>query len=114
VDLEYTGNRDKWMTYLSEQHKAAAAAAEASKTSSDTTSSIQNELLDNMGKTTANQTYYDDSHEDCEEDECSSSPATQQGSELCNAKQGMRAPCVDMNQYVRKDSIPCWSCNLDY
>lgn len=21
---------------------------------------------------------------------------------------------VDMSQYVRKDSIPCWNCNLDY
>ena len=31
----------------------------------------------------------------------------QQGSEM------NKAP-IDMSQYVRKDSIPCWGCNLDY
>jgi hypothetical protein len=31
----------------------------------------------------------------------------QQGSE-------MKQSCPDMSQYVRKDSIPCWNCNLDY
>jgi len=37
----------------------------------------------------------------------SCSNATQQGNEYMNGKE-------DMSKYIKKDSIPCWGCNLDY
>ena len=37
----------------------------------------------------------------------SCSNSTQQGSEYMNGKE-------DMSKYIKKDSIPCWGCNLDY
>lgn len=51
-------------------------------------------------------------------------PSTLQGVEYANGgcANGIIQPSdgssatkpVDMSQYVRKDSIPCWNCNLDY
>lgn len=35
------------------------------------------------------------------------SPASMQGKVFSN-------PAYDMNQYIRKDSIPCYACSLDY
>lgn len=40
------------------------------------------------------------------------SPAAAQGQELATARE-KRCP-KDMNEYIRKDSIPCWNCTLDY
>jgi len=37
----------------------------------------------------------------------SCSNSTQQGNEYMNGKE-------DMSKYIKKDSIPCWGCNLDY
>ena len=37
----------------------------------------------------------------------SCSNSTQQGSEYMNGKE-------DMSKYIKKDSIPCWGCSLDY
>ena len=33
--------------------------------------------------------------------------STQQGSEFRSSRQ-------DMSKFIRKDSIPCWGCSLDY
>jgi len=44
----------------------------------------------------------------CEKEEAPSSDALTQGQEY------KRACDHDMTQYIRKDSIPCWKCNLDY
>lgn len=40
------------------------------------------------------------------------SPAMSQGQEL-STKREKNCP-KDMNEYIRKDSIPCWNCTLDY
>jgi len=44
----------------------------------------------------------------CEKEEAPSSDALTQGQEY------KKACDHDMTQYIRKDSIPCWKCNLDY
>jgi hypothetical protein len=45
----------------------------------------------------------------------SSSASLCQGREYKNACDQNRNTCDhDMTQYIRKDSIPCWKCNLDY
>ena len=36
----------------------------------------------------------------------------QQGQEAVTARE--KACAKDMSQYIRKDSIPCWNCTLDY
>jgi hypothetical protein len=38
---------------------------------------------------------------------CNSSDATQQGQDYMSAKS-------DMSKYIKKDSIPCYGCSLDY
>jgi hypothetical protein len=38
--------------------------------------------------------------------------AEQQGREAVTARE--KACAKDMSQYIRKDSIPCWNCTLDY
>lgn len=40
------------------------------------------------------------------------SPATAQGRELSTSREKLCPK--DMNEYIRKDSIPCWNCTLDY
>lgn len=42
----------------------------------------------------------------------SATPATAQGQELSTARDKFCPK--DMNEYIRKDSIPCWNCNIDY
>ena len=42
-----------------------------------------------------------------ESNETCQSNGVQQGSEYNKNKQ-------DMSEYIRKDSIPCWGCSLDY
>jgi hypothetical protein len=41
------------------------------------------------------------------DDDCSNSHANSQGKEYRKSK-------PDMSQYIKKDSIPCWNCDLDY
>lgn len=41
-----------------------------------------------------------------------SSQALSQGKEYSNA--GHKTNCPDMDDYIKKDSIPCWGCALDY
>jgi hypothetical protein len=51
-------------------------------------------------------------NDSCQKDTCAPSVALSQGREF---KKSHPAPCDhDMSQYIRKDSIPCWKCNLDY
>ena len=40
-------------------------------------------------------------------EDCDGTDSTQQGTEFRSSKQ-------DMSNYIRKDSIPCWGCSLDY
>ena len=109
IDFEYQGDKGKWFDYLSQEHKDAVAAQKAATDAAAAAAATQNQLLNNMGKATGSKVYYDDS-QDCSED---SSPATQQGCELTSAKKNMKCPTVDTNQYVRKDSVPCWGCDLE-
>jgi trimeric autotransporter adhesin len=109
VEWDYQGDKGKWFDYLSQEHKDAVAAQQAAAAAAAQTAENQNKLLNNMGKATASKVYYDDSKE-CEDEP---SPCTQQGKELTNAKKGMKCPTIDTNQYVRKDSVPCWGCDLE-
>ena len=109
VEWDYQGDKGKWFDYLSQEHKDAVAAQEAAKAAAAKAAADQNSLLNNMGKATASKVYYDDSQE-CEDEP---SPCTQQGKELTHAKKNMKCPTVDTNQYIRKDSIPCWGCDLE-
>jgi hypothetical protein len=112
-DMLYDGrSKDKTKDktdYISQEHKDASKAQEDAISRRDVKDMIQNELLNKLGSTTANQMYFDD-QEEC--DDCSS-PATQQGCEMDESNKSRKRPQIDMNQYVRKDSIPCWGCNLE-
>jgi hypothetical protein len=108
-DMLYDGRSKDKINYISQEHKDASEAQEDALTSKDVKDMIQNELLSKLSQTTANQMYFDD-QEECE-DSCS--PATEQGCELDESNRRRKMPPIDMNQYVRKDSIPCWGCNLE-
>jgi hypothetical protein len=108
IDFEYQGDKGKWFDYLSQEHKDAVEAQKTAAAAAAAAALTQNQLLSNMGKATGSQIYYDDG-----DDDTSSSPCTQQGSEHTRAKQSMKCPTVDTNQYVRKDSVPCWGCDLE-
>lgn len=43
-----------------------------------------------------------------------SCPGLAQSSAEQQGKEAITARAVDMSQYIRKDSIPCWNCTLDY
>jgi hypothetical protein len=59
---------------------------------------VHNEALNEQGMTTANsQEYLKDKVRRRRE----------------NMKPNQKRGCPDMSEYVRKDSIPCWGCNLD-
>ena len=55
--------------------------------------------------------YYDDDDEDSD---CDESPSISQGSEHRSVKGAMRQAPIDMNEYIRKDSIPCWGCDITH
>jgi hypothetical protein len=102
----------KWESYMSPEHKRANQMKTGADLARNLKSDIHNKLLQHLGKATANKVYYDDEDED--EDDCDESPSTSQGSEHRSAKSYMRQAPIDMNEYIRKDSIPCWGCNLEH
>jgi hypothetical protein len=53
----------------------------------------------------------------CQDDnECENTTATSQGKEYSSRchKDKSCSQQPDMTQYIKKDSIPCWGCSLDY
>lgn len=101
---------------------AAQAAPEANAKGSaaallrDIQQIVHNELLQNKGMTTANAQplFQAASKEKVLLEEIA--PSLQQGAELKDANCGVRPKYCpkDMNEYIRKDQIPCWGCTLDY
>jgi len=106
LDVNYDGREKCLPDNASDEHKAAHDILLATILKRDINEKVHNELLENMGKTTGNQMYYDDGDEECEGD----SPSTMQGKE--HRKSCHKGP-IDMNEYIRKDSIPCWGCSLE-
>ena len=105
LDVNYDGREKCLPDDISDEHKKAHDLLADAISKRNITEKIHHELLENMGRTTGNQMYYDDD-EDCAED----SPSTMQGKEhskACNKKP------IDMNEYIRKDSIPCWGCSIE-
>ena len=100
----------EWPSYTSEEHKKADEMQCEEEEDQFIKEEVQNKLCNNLGRTTCNQTYYDDKDE---EDECDDSPAINQGREQHSAKKKMKCPTMDMSKYIRKDSIPCWGCNIE-
>lgn len=54
------------------------------------------------------------------ESKAATSPSSQQGKEYDESKpcpaypDGSCPPYPDMSKYIKKDSIPCWNCSIDY
>lgn len=105
LDVNYDGREKCLPDDASDEHKKAHETLLAAILQRDIDEKIHHELLENMGKTTGNQMYYDDG-DDCDDD----SPSTMQGKE--HGKSCYKRP-IDMNEYIRKDSIPCWGCTLE-
>ena len=72
---------------------------------------IRNELIDQLGQGIAMQQAYEDDcnsdDDDCKKEDCDDekTDCTQQGKEVQQQK-------IDMSKYIRKDSIPCWGCDV--
>ena len=76
---------------------------------------VRNELLSQSGMTTGSQLAFlgqKNKRNRDEEDDSENSPANHQGREFArDCPKNTSVP--DMSKYVRKDSIPCWGCNLE-
>ena len=94
---------ESWPEYISDQHRIADEQQERMAVMRSMKKALRNELVDDLAKGIAMQQYYDDSDEECDED---TSSCTQQGKE-------MKQQQVDMSKYIRKDSIPCWGCDIE-
>jgi len=100
----------EWPSHTSQEHEDAEEMQCEEEEKRLKKEEVQNKLCDNLGRTTCNQTYYDDKKE---KDECNDSPAVNQGREQSASKKKMKCPTIDTSKYVRKDSIPCWGCNIE-
>jgi hypothetical protein len=85
---------------ITESEEAAVAKEKnrQAKFLQDFQSIVHNELLNEQGMTTANSQPYLKEKKD---------------RLSANSKPNQTKGCPDMSEYVRKDSIPCWGCNLD-
>ena len=73
---------------------------------------VRNEILANR-----NTTPIMNDEATCQDDnECENTTATSQGKEYSSRchKDKSCSQQPDMSQYIKKDSIPCWGCSLDY
>ena len=91
---------EEWPEYTSEQHKIADAQQERMSSMRTAKDAIRNALIDKLGTTTAMQSFYSGSSTTEGFSSC-----TKQGKELQNQR-------INMNEYIRKDSIPCWGCSV--
>uniref|UniRef100_A0A6C0API5 Uncharacterized protein n=1 Tax=viral metagenome TaxID=1070528 RepID=A0A6C0API5_9ZZZZ len=82
----------------SEETAVAKEKNRQSKFLQDFQSIVHNELLNEQGMTTANSQPYLKEKKDRRSK---------------NMEPNQIKGCPDMSEYVRKDSIPCWGCNLD-
>jgi len=97
-------DNDSWPEYVSDQHRIADEQQERMATMRSMKKALRNELVDELAKGIGMQQYYDEEDEDdCEADKSS---CTQQGKE-------MQQQQIDMSKYIRKDSIPCWGCDIE-
>ena len=107
------------ITPISDIQGLASTKLNDANTLQDIQKIVHNELLRQKGMTTGAQMAFlgeNKTHQEEEEDDINSS-ANYQGKEYrrdCAKNTGTRnSPRVpDMNNYIRKDSIPCWGCTL--
>lgn len=90
-DIDYSNTESEETSTAKEKNRQA-------KFLHDIQSIVHNELLNEQGMTTANsQDYLREKKE----------------RRSANSKPNQKKGCPDMSEYIRKDSIPCWGCNLD-
>ena len=136
LDRDFTKERDsndRWNqsfplpltpTYnnMSKTSKEADESKKKSDMLRDIQSIVHNELVSNLQMTSSNSQPYlqkvkrngksKDTCDDCDDD-ANDQIAEQQGKEMSTTRP--KRPCPqDMNDYIRKDSIPCMGCTLDY
>jgi len=90
-DIDYSITESEETSVAKEKNRQA-------KFLQDFQSIVHNELLNEQGMTTANSQPYLKEKKD---------------RLSANSKPNQKKGCPDMSEYVRKDSIPCWGCNLD-
>jgi hypothetical protein len=110
INYNRHNKKPKWPSHTSQEHEDADEKQSEEEEDRLMKEEVQNKLCNNLGKTTCNQIYFNDKEE---EDDCNDSPAINQGREQDSAKKKMKCPTIDTNKYIRKDSIPCWGCNIE-
>lgn len=97
---------------FSPEQSTAAAKQKQSALLREIRTIVHNEVASELGRTTANsQPFYQ--LESKGNAIVSSDPSLLQGRELESAKRPTWCP-KNMDDYIRKDSIPCYGCNLGY
>lgn len=90
-DIDYSITESEETSIAKEKNRQA-------KFLQDFQSIVHNELLNEQGMTTANSQDYLREKKD---------------RQSANSKPNQKKGCPDMSEYIRKDSIPCWGCNLE-
>jgi len=108
LEIDYDGRGD-WPEYTSDEHEQADKVQDDCINRREIKEIVDNELACQLGRNTGNQMYYDEG----EEEEKEETAAVKQGAELAKAKKDMKCPTIDTNQWIRKDSIPCWGCDIE-
>ena len=105
--------RNKWPSHMSQEHEEAEEMQCEEEEEQLMKEEVQNKLCNNLGRTTCNQTYYDDKKDEDDCNDSNNSPAINQGREQHASKKKMKCPTIDTSKYIRKDSIPCWGCDIE-
>jgi len=114
LDVKYDGHRrKKWPRHISHEHEEAEERHHDWCNRYEEQDKHKNKLLNDLGRTTASQIYYDDEDEDEDEDEECDSPSLKQGSHQRKTQTDRKCPRLDTSEYIEKDKVPCWNCDLD-
>jgi hypothetical protein len=108
---EMVVNAIKGVIMESPEAKEAQQKQERAKLLRDIQSIVHNEVASQKGMTKGAQAFFQQ-NPDGSSTYSDGSPSEKQGCEMY----GVRPKWCpkDMNEYIRKDSIPCWNCSLDY
>jgi hypothetical protein len=104
-------NAIKGVIMESPEAKEAQQKQERAKLLRDIQQVVHNEVASQKSMTKGAQAFFQQ-NPDGSSTYSDGSPAEKQGCEMY----GVRPKWCpkDMNEYIRKDSIPCWNCSLDY
>jgi hypothetical protein len=101
-DDEECEDDDSWPQYASDQHRIADEQQERMSLMRVMKQAVRSELMSQLNNDVLDEEECEEEEDDCKRD----SECTAQGKEIQQQR-------IDMSKYIRKDSIPCWGCDVE-